>query len=111
MPDAVVFLANTAEVAAVVRCAAYNKVPLIARGAGTSLAAATVPVRGGIVLALSRLDQILDIDPNNQVVKVQPSVITSDLAAAVGKYGLMYPPDPGSRSVSTIGGNIATNAG
>ena len=109
--DAVVFPADTSEVARIAEYATRNSVALIPRGAGTNLAGGTVPVGGGVVMALSRLDRILDIDPSEQVVSAQPSVTTADLDRAVSAYGLMYPPDPGSRTVSTIGGNIATNAG
>jgi len=111
LPDAVVFPKDTQQISEIVRYAVATRVPLIARGAGTNLAASTVPASGGIVLALSRLDQILSIDTAEQTVRVQPSVATGVLDDAVGVHGLMYPPDPGSRSVSTIGGNIATNAG
>lgn len=110
-PDAAVFPAETSEVAAIARYATDHQIPLIARGAGTSLAAGTIAIDDGIVVALTRMNEIIDIDPNEQIVRAQPSVSTAALDTAVASYGLMYPPDPGSRTVSTIGGNIATNAG
>lgn len=110
-PDLVVFPESTEEVAAVVRIAAAAGVPIVARGAGSSLCAGTVPVGGGIVMALSRMSRILEVSGSEMLAVVQPSVPTVALDRAAAEEGLMYPPDPGSRGVSTIGGNIATCAG
>lgn len=111
MPDAVVFPGSTEEVAAVLRIASRHGVPVIPRGSGTNLSAGTVPVKGGIVLVLTRLNRILEIDEENLTVTVQPGVITQHLHQAVEARGLFYPPDPGSMRIATIGGNIAECAG
>ena len=111
VPLAVVRPVSTAEVAEVLRWATANHVPVVPRGAGTSLAAGAVPIHGGIVLALTRMNSILSIDPVDLTATVQPGVTTQTLAQAVAAHGLHYPPDPGSQRVSTLGGNVATNAG
>ncbi len=110
-PDVVVQPATTAEVAAVVRIAAAAGVPVIPRGAGTNLCAATVATHGGIVLSATRMDRLIEVNAAEQLAVVQPGVTTTALATAAEAVGLLYPPDPGSRAVSTIGGNVATCAG
>jgi len=110
-PDAVVFAENTEDVVKIVEFANRTKTPLIARGAGSNLCAATVPVTGGIVLALSKMNKILEISKSEMLAVVQPAVNTLELDNEAAEVGLMYPPDPGSRNVSTIGGNISTCAG
>jgi glycolate oxidase len=111
LPDAAVLPESTADVVAVVRIAAEHEVPVIARGMASGLAAASVPFGGGIALSLTRMNRILEIDRENHVVRAEAGVITADLEAAVGELGLFYPPDPSSNEQSTIGGNIACNAG
>jgi glycolate oxidase len=111
LPDAVVHPADTAQVARVLALATTHRIPVVPRGAGSNLAAATVPLRGGIVLALTRLDRILEVNPAELLARVEPGVTTAALADAADRAGLLYPPDPGSRTVSTVGGNIATCAG
>jgi len=111
MPDAVCFPASTEEVAGVVRVANDLKVPIVPRGAGTNLSAGTVPHRGGIVLVLTRMDRLLELDVANMVAVCEPGLTTSALAEAAAGESLLYPPDPGSRTVSTVGGNVATCAG
>ncbi|MFD3333080.1 FAD-binding oxidoreductase [Streptomyces sp. NPDC058700] len=110
-PDAVVFPADTAEVAAVLDIATRYAVPVIPRGAGSNLCAATVASRGGVVLVLTRLNQIHEIAPAELLARVQPGVTSAALADAAARDGLLWAPDPGSRTVATIGGTIATNAG
>ncbi|MGH3452225.1 MAG: FAD-binding oxidoreductase, partial [Haloechinothrix sp.] len=110
-PDVVVHPGSADEVAAVLRLATEGRVPVVPRAAGTNLCGATVPLTGGIVLVLTRLDQIREISPPELLAVCEPGVSTATLAAAVAEHGLLYPPDPGSRAVSTIGGNIATCAG
>ncbi|HEY9474723.1 MAG TPA: FAD-linked oxidase C-terminal domain-containing protein [Mycobacteriales bacterium] len=110
-PDVVVFPASTEEVAAVLRLATEWRVPVVPRGAGSNLCAATVPLRGGIVLVLTRMDRILEVNAEELLVVAQPGVTNSVLAAAVAARGLLFAPDPGSRTVATIGGNVATCAG
>ncbi|MEU8251385.1 FAD-linked oxidase C-terminal domain-containing protein [Nonomuraea sp. NPDC048916] len=110
-PDVVVFPADTGQVAGVLRIATRHGTPVVPRGAGTNLCAATVPLRGGIVLVLTRMNQILEVSPEELLARVQPGVATARLADEVSRFGLVFPPDPGSRTVSTIGGNVATCAG
>lgn len=110
-PDIVVLPRSTEEVARIVRLAGRHHLPLVARGMGSGLAAGSVPFQGGIVLALTRMERILEIDPLNTTAHVEAGVITAELQAEVEKHGLFYPPDPSSNRHSTIGGNIACNAG
>ncbi len=86
-------------------------IPIVTRGMGSGLAAASVPFQGGIVLCLTRMNRILEIDRPNGIVHVEAGVVTADLQTAVEKLGFFYPPDPSSIRHSTIGGNIACNAG
>jgi glycolate oxidase len=111
MPEVVVVPRTTAEVAACVRVAAQLGVPIVARGAGTGLAGGSVPEQGGLVISLTRLNRILAIDPVARTARVQPGVVNTDLSLAAAPYGLHFAPDPSSQRASTIGGNIATNAG
>lgn len=111
LPDIVLFPVSTEEVSAVMKIAYREAVPVTPRGSGTNLAGQTVPLRGGIVLAMSRMDTILEIDRDNRIARVQPGVINFDLQQQVERYGLMYPPDPSSWTTSTMGGNVGTNAG
>jgi glycolate oxidase len=94
-----------------VALAAHERIPLVTRGMGSGLAAASVPFQGGIVLAMTRMNHILEIDQVNATVRAEAGVVTADLQTAVEELGLFYPPDPSSIRHSTIGGNIACNAG
>jgi glycolate oxidase len=109
--DVVVFPANTREVSAVVRVCAGRKVPFVPRGAGTGYSGGAVPLRGGVVISLERMNRILEIDEGNLLAVVEPNVITGDLQRAVEDVGLFYPPDPASLAISSIGGNVAECAG
>lgn len=111
MPDAVVQPGTAAEVAAVLQICARHRVPVVTRGSGTNLSAGTVPAVGGVVLVLTRMNRIIEIDEENLTATVEPGVITAQLSQAVEARGLFYPPDPGSMKISTIGGNIAENSG
>jgi glycolate oxidase len=102
---------SEAEVQHVVRTCAGLGTPIVPRGAGTGLSGGANAVGGCVVLDLSRMDQIIEIDPDNLLAVVQPGVINNDLKTAVAGHGLWYPPDPASAPWSTIGGNVATNAG
>jgi glycolate oxidase len=102
---------SEAEVQHVVRTCAEFGAPVVPRGAGTGLSGGANAVPGCVLLDLSRLDQILEVDADNQVCVVQPGAINNDIKAAVAEHGLWYPPDPASAPWSTIGGNVATNAG
>ncbi|MCE3551611.1 FAD-binding protein [Pseudonocardia sp. RS11V-5] len=110
-PLAVVRATTPEEVQAVVAACYRHRVPVVARGAGTGLSGGANAVDGCIVLALDRMDRVLEIDPLERLAVVQPGVVNDDLRAAVAKEGLWYPPDPASAPWSTIGGNVATNAG
>jgi glycolate oxidase len=111
LPSAVVSADCTEEVAAILRLANRRGFAIVPRGSGTNLSGGTIPSRGAVVLNLGRMNQILEIDADNLTATVEAGVITDQLQAAVGAKGLLYPPDPASSSVSTIGGNIAENAG
>ena len=109
--DAVVLPADTGEVARIVQACARHRVPFVPRGAGTGYTGGAVPVFGGVVISLERMNRILEIDEANLIAIVEPGVITGDLQAAVEKLGLFYPPDPASLHMSTLGGNVAECAG
>lgn len=107
--DALVFALSTKEVSAVMSYASEHGIPVTPRGAGTNLVGSTVP-GGGIILDLSRMNRILEIDPETFTAWVEPGTVLQDFQAYVEARGLFYPPDPGEKT-ATIGGNIATNAG
>ncbi|HEY0238959.1 MAG TPA: FAD-linked oxidase C-terminal domain-containing protein [Friedmanniella sp.] len=111
VPDAVVVAATVEDVSAVLRFATATRTPVVTRGAGTGLAGGAVAGAGSLVLDLSGLDAIVEVRPDDAVAVVEPGVLTADLDRAVRAYGLRYAPDPASAAISTIGGNIATNAG
>lgn len=108
--SALVFAESTEEVSAVLRFAHENNIPVTPRGAGTNLVGSTVPYDGSIILDLSRMNRILEIDKENFTATVEPGVILEDFQKYVEGLGFFYPPDPGEKRAS-IGGNIATNAG
>jgi len=110
-PDAVVVPRSTRSVSALLRFANQHHIPITPRGAGYGYVGGCVPICGGIVLSLARMNRIKEINGADFVAVVQAGVITQDLQEAVEKRGLYYPPDPASRAQSFIGGNIATNAG
>ena len=110
-PAAVVFPETVEQVQAVLRTATALRTPVITRGAGTGLSAAVIAPADGIILSTERLNQILEIRPEDELAVVQPGVITAALDRAAGEFGLRYAPDPASAEMSTIGGNVAMNAG
>ncbi len=110
MPDYVVRPESTDEVSRIVKLAFEHEIPVTARGAGTGLAGGAVPVRGGIVLDLSGMNRILEIDMDNLQVVVEPGVIQDALNDALKPFGFFFPPNPGSSAMCTIGGMIAYNA-
>jgi glycolate oxidase len=111
VPELVALPGSTAEVSAIAQLCDEQRVPLVVRGGGTGYTGGSVPVRGGLVLSLERLNRILEIDQLNLLARVQPNVITGDLQDAVEQVGLFYPPDPASLRQSVIGGNVAECAG
>lgn len=111
LPDAVIAPRNTKEVSEIVKICNQYKIPIVPRGSGTNLSGGTCPIEGGIVLLFKHMNKILEIDEENLTATVQPGVITLDLIKAAESKGLFFPPDPGSMSSSTIGGNINENSG
>jgi glycolate oxidase len=111
MPEAVVFPSETAQVAAIMRLCNQNLIPVTVRGGGSGLAGGALPVAGGLVLAMKRMDRILHIDERNFQVTVEPGIITEALQNTLKDKGLFYPVDPSSKGWSFIGGNVNTNAG
>ena len=111
LPTVVALPRTTAEVSDVVKIAGAHGVPVVARGAGTGLSGGAIAEHGGIVVALTRMTSILEIDEVNRLAVVEPGVVNIDLSAAASKYGLYYAPDPSSQKACTIGGNVAENSG
>jgi glycolate oxidase len=110
-PQAVVFPETTSQVCAAVKIAHQFNVPVIPRGAGTGLSGGALAAVGGVVIALTRMKRIIEVDPVNRLAVVEPGVVNLDLSRAVAKHGLFYAPDPSSQRACTIGGNVAENAG
>ncbi len=110
-PQAVVFPGTTQEVSSVLALLESLDLPFIARGAGTGLSGGAVPVQGGVVVGLTRLNRILSIDAENRRAVVQPGVTNAGLSEATASYWLHYAPDPSSQKACTLGGNVAENAG
>jgi glycolate dehydrogenase FAD-linked subunit len=109
---ALLFAQSTADVATALRLADEMRLPIVPRGSGTSVTGSAVPPEGGgLVLDLSRMQRILEVDPDDLVAVVEPGVLTADLRRAAAAQRLFYPPDPASLETSSIGGNLATNAG
>jgi glycolate oxidase len=111
LPDVVVSPLTAEELSRVMQVAYREEIPVVARGMGSGLAGGSIPSKGGIALNTTRLNRILEIDLVNMVAVVEAGVVTADLQAEVARQGLYYPPDPSSQRQSTIGGNIACNAG
>ncbi len=111
LPDFVVYAENSGQVSRIVRLANEEGIPVLPRGAGSGFSGGALPVRGGIVLALTRMDRILELDADNLTAVVEPGVVTARLQNEAEKLGLFYPPDPASRAFSTLGGNVAECAG
>jgi len=110
-PEAAVCPTSAGQVAAIMEMACREHIPVTPRGAGTSVSGLTVPVRGGIVLDLLRMNKILKISPADRLAVVQPGVVYGDLDRALRPLGFSFPPEPASGKVATLGGNVATNAG
>ena len=110
-PRCVVFPKTADEVAAVLRIATAQRVPVVTRGSGTGLSGGSLPVPNCIVLCLVQMDRVLELDEKNLTVLVEAGVVTQKIAELADAVGLLYPPDPGSMKISTIGGNVAENSG
>jgi glycolate dehydrogenase FAD-linked subunit len=111
LPGAVVLPRSTQEVQAVVRVCARHKIPFVSRGSGTGLSGGALPAAGGVVISLTRMNRILEVDIANRYVVVEPGVINTHVTQRVAAEGYFYAPDPSSQSVCTIGGNAAENSG
>jgi glycolate oxidase len=111
LPVAAVVPRDAREAALAVRIARECGEPVVPRGAGSGLCGGAIPARGGVVLSLVRMNRILELDVRNRRARVQPGLINADLSRAIEQHGVFYAPDPSSQKVSTIGGNVGTNAG
>jgi len=111
LPDAVLFPVTTAEVSELLKIASRYKIPVTGRGAGTSLCGASISIRQGVILCFSKMDKIIEVNTRDRYIIVQPGVVNADVQKALLPFRFFYPPDPGSMNTSTIGGNIAMNAG
>ncbi|HYX12237.1 MAG TPA: FAD-linked oxidase C-terminal domain-containing protein, partial [Candidatus Acidoferrum sp.] len=111
LPLAVALPETTAEVAGLVRLAAEHRVPVVPRGAGSGLSGGAAGIEGGLTIALTRMNRVLEIDRANLVVVTQPGILNAELKVAVAAEGLFYAPDPASYEICSIGGNLGTNAG
>jgi len=111
LPDAVIFPGTSLEISDILKFACKKKLYVIPRGSGTGMTGGSLPVYGGIVIAMNRFNRILEIDRDNLIAHVEPGVITGEFHEAVENEGLFYPPDPASSSMSSLGGNLAECAG
>jgi len=111
VPEAVVLPTSTEQVQAVVRLCHRERIPFVARGSGTGLSGGAMPLEGGIVISMARMNRILEVDFPNERVVVEPGVINLEVTAQVATRGYFYAPDPSSQSVCSIGGNVAENSG
>jgi glycolate oxidase len=111
VPDVVALPSTVAQVQAVLRICRHHSIPVVARGSGTGLSGGALPVDGGLLLVLSRLDQILELDPRRRIARVQPGVTNLAVSDAAAPHGLYYAPDPSSQVACSVGGNVAENSG
>ena len=111
LPLAVALPTSTAEVAALVKLAAEHRIPIVPRGAGSGLSGGAAGIEGGLTIALTKMDAVIEIDKENLVVVTQPGILNADLKKRVAAEGLFYAPDPASYEICSIGGNLGTNAG
>lgn len=110
MPDVLVEVLTTEEVSKIMKYAYENMIPVVARGSGTGLVGASVPVHGGIMINMSKMNKIIELDEENLTLTLEPGVLLMEISKYVEEFDLFYPPDPGEKS-ATIAGNINTNAG
>ena len=111
LPDLVVLPENKEQICQIVKLANENNIPIVTRASGTNLVGGCIPLKGGIIIHLSKMNRILNIDKNNLICVVEPGVVVEKLQEEVANIGLFYPPDPASLKVSTIGGSIAQSSG
>ena len=111
LPSAAVVPRDAREAALAIRIASECGEPIVPRGAGSGLCGGAIPVCGGVVLSMVRMNRILELDVRNRRARVQPGLINAELSQAVQQHGVFYAPDPSSQKISTIGGNVGTNAG
>ncbi len=111
IPDLIIIPQNKTQISEILKIANKNKIPVVPRGSGTSLSSGSLTPYGGIVLDVSKMNRIIEINIENNIVEVEPGVICDDLNNILKPYGYFFPPDPGSSSVATIGGMVASNAG
>ncbi|GIP32343.1 FAD-binding oxidoreductase [Paenibacillus sp. J2TS4] len=111
MPDAVMYPETKEQISQILKLANEHRIPIVGRGAGTNLCGGTVPVEGGIVLVMNRMNRLLEVDQDNLTATFQPGLNTKQFHTALEQYGLFYPPDPSSMVISTLGGNIMECAG
>lgn len=110
-PQVVAVPSTADEVSQIVKLARRENLPVVPRGSATSISGGAIAARGGILLALTRMNRVLEVDPENMIAVVEPGLFNLDLSTEVSKYDLYYAPDPSSQKVCTIGGNVAENAG
>ncbi|MCL5045265.1 MAG: FAD-binding protein [Actinobacteria bacterium] len=111
LPDVIVFPDTAQQVSEILKFANQEKIPVYPRGAGTNLSGGSVPLRGGIVLVLAKMNRILEVNQENLYAVVEPGVVNADFQAHLQPMGLFYPPDPASMNVCTLGGNVAEGSG
>ena len=111
MPEVVVLPETTEEIIEIVKLAKAEDFHIYTRGSGTNLSGGTIPLRKGVVLVTTRMNKILEVDPENLTATVQPGVIINQLNEAVSPYGLIYPPDPGTVKTATMGGSVSESSG
>ncbi|WP_138752221.1 glycolate oxidase subunit GlcD [Paenibacillus sinopodophylli] len=111
LPDGVIYPENKQQISEIMKVLAENRIPVVSRGSGSNLCGGTVPILGGIVMVMHRMNRILEVDVDNLTATVQPGLITAEFISNIESKGLFYPPDPSSMRISTIGGNIAECSG
>ncbi len=111
LPDGVIYPESTKQVSEIMKVLAAYRIPIVSRGSGSNLCGGTVPVQGGIVMVMHRMNRILEVDMENLTATAQTGIITAEFTAHIESLGLFYPPDPSSMKISTLGGNIAECSG
>ncbi|MEE9199735.1 MAG: FAD-linked oxidase C-terminal domain-containing protein [Dehalococcoidia bacterium] len=111
LPEVVVAPTSVEEVSRIVKLARREDIPIVPRGAGTSISGGAIAAGGGIMLTMARMRRVLEVDPENMIAVVEPGLVNIELSNAVAKYGLYYAPDPSSQNACTMGGNVSENAG